>query len=215
MTETTAMSRTTQDLLGAVDRIGPLIAKHAAEAEMNRQLSRAVYDGMRRAGLFAILAPKTRGGLELHPVECVRVWEAIVRFDSAAAWNLAMNQAVTGFAAWLPAAGVDELFYDGPPTVAGALHPPPPQSEQMAAGGLPDRSRLQAVAITPTRWGRSRWCATRALLEAGARASGQASAVINVSSVTPLTALVRRSPTPRVRRRSTASPCRWLGRWRH
>ena len=58
---------------------------------------------MLEAGLFGMLAPKAHGGLELHPVEVMRVWEAVARIDSAAGWNLVMNQAVAGFAAWLPA----------------------------------------------------------------------------------------------------------------
>lgn len=71
-----------------------------------------------------MLAPKARGGVELHPVGCMHVWEAIARLDAAAAWNLVMNQAIAAFAAWLPADGVDELFRNGVPTVAGALNPP-------------------------------------------------------------------------------------------
>ena len=37
--------------------------------------------------------PGRYGGLEVHPVEAMRVWEAVARVDSAAAWNLVMNQA--------------------------------------------------------------------------------------------------------------------------
>ncbi len=122
--EAMTTSDMTQNLLDAVDRIGPLIKEHAAEAEADRQLSRPVYDAMYRAGLFAMLAPKARGGIELHPVECMRVWEAIARFDAAAAWNLVMNQAIAAFAAWLPADGVAEVFRNDLPTVAGALNPP-------------------------------------------------------------------------------------------
>jgi len=51
------------------------------------------------AGLFAMLAPKAYGGLELHPVEVMRVWEAVVRIDSSAAWNPVMNQGIPGYAA--------------------------------------------------------------------------------------------------------------------
>jgi alkylation response protein AidB-like acyl-CoA dehydrogenase len=79
---------------------------------------------MYNAGLFAMLAPKAHGGLELHPIEAMQVWESIARSDSAAAWNLVMNQAVAAYAAWLPAAGAQELFRDGPATIAGALNPP-------------------------------------------------------------------------------------------
>ena len=114
----------TQALLDAVERIRPIIEEHAGSAEADRQLSDVVYDAMHQAELFAMLAPKAHGGLELHPVEAMRVWEAVARIDSAAAWNLVMNQAISAFAAWLPAEGANELFRDGPPTTAGALNPP-------------------------------------------------------------------------------------------
>ena len=62
-------NQTVSDLLGAIDRIGPLIAEHAADAEATRRLSRAVHQAMYDAGLFAMLAPKAYGGLELHPAD--------------------------------------------------------------------------------------------------------------------------------------------------
>jgi alkylation response protein AidB-like acyl-CoA dehydrogenase len=83
-----ATSDATEHLLSAVDRIRPLIMENAANAEANRQLSGVVYDAMYQAGLFAMLAPKARGGFELHPVESMRVLEAVARIDSASAWNL-------------------------------------------------------------------------------------------------------------------------------
>ena len=112
------------ELLEAVERIRPLIEEHAESAEANRQLSSVVYDAMYQAGLFAMLAPKAYGGLELHTVEAMRVWEDVARIDSAAAWNLVMNQAISGFAAWLAPEGAREIFRDGPATTAGALNPP-------------------------------------------------------------------------------------------
>ena len=114
----------TMHLLHEVERLRPLIKDNAASAEANRQLSSVVYDAMYAAGLFTLLAPKAHGGLEGHPVEAMQVWEAVARIDAAAAWNLVMNQAVAAYAAWLPAAGAQEVFRDGPPTVAGALNPP-------------------------------------------------------------------------------------------
>lgn len=84
----------TQALLQAVEEIRPVIEEHAQAAEANRQLADEVYDAMYRAGLYAMLAPKAYGGLEVHPVEAMQVWEAVARIDSAAAWNLVMNQAI-------------------------------------------------------------------------------------------------------------------------
>jgi alkylation response protein AidB-like acyl-CoA dehydrogenase len=119
-----ATSDVTTDLLQAVECLRPLINDNAASAEANRQLSSAVYDAMVETGLFTMLAPKAHGGLEVHPVEAMQVWEAVARIDAAAAWNLVMNQAIAQYAAWLPAAGAQEVFRNGPPTVAGALNPP-------------------------------------------------------------------------------------------
>ena len=119
-----ATSDVTADLLHEVERLRPLIKDNAARAEANRQLSSAVYDAMVESGLFTMLAPKAHGGLEVHPVEAMQVWEAVARIDAAAAWNLVMNQAIVQYAAWLPAAGAQEVFRNGPPTVAGALNPP-------------------------------------------------------------------------------------------
>jgi hypothetical protein len=51
-------SQTVSDLLGAIERIGPLIGEHALAAEADRRLSGAVHQAMYDAGLFAMLAPK-------------------------------------------------------------------------------------------------------------------------------------------------------------
>ena len=95
----------TSELLAAVERIAPVVQAHADTAEADRRLSGAAYDAMYEAGLFAMLAPQAHGGLELHPVEAMRVWEAVARIDSAAAWNLVMNQAISAYAAWLSRRG--------------------------------------------------------------------------------------------------------------
>jgi alkylation response protein AidB-like acyl-CoA dehydrogenase len=110
-------------LLDRVQRIEPIIKEHAADAEANRRLSNAVYDAMYDAGLFAMLAPRAYGGLELHPVDAMRVWEAVARADASAAWNLVMNQAIAGVVAWLPDASAREVMRRGPTTIAGALNP--------------------------------------------------------------------------------------------
>jgi alkylation response protein AidB-like acyl-CoA dehydrogenase len=112
------------ELLDNVERIRPILAEHAPGNEADRRLSPVAYQAMADAGLFAMLAPKAYGGLEVHPVDFLRVLEAVARIDSAAAWNLSMTQMIASFAAWLPDAGAREIFRDGPATVAGALNPP-------------------------------------------------------------------------------------------
>ena len=122
--QSTQAQSTTTTLLAQVERIRPILEQQRPIAEVERRLPEAAFAAMLDAGLFGMLAPKAHGGLELHPVEVMRVWEAVARIDSAAAWNLVMNQAIAAFAAWLPAEGAHELFGDGPTTVAGSLFPP-------------------------------------------------------------------------------------------
>ena len=125
-TETQAdgsVKRTLRELLEVVEQLRPIIEANAPLAEAERKLQAEVFDAMRDGGLFDMQTPRLYGGLKLHPVETMRVGEAVARIDSAAAWNLVMNQAVGGFAAWLPEEGARELFGDGPTTVAGAFFP--------------------------------------------------------------------------------------------
>ena len=118
------MINTTARLLDAVEVPRPILTEDAERAEVERVPSPATYQAMYDAELFAMLAPRRYGGFELHPTECMRVWEAVARIDASAAWNLVMNQGIANYAAWLPEAGVEELFSNGIPTIAGALHPP-------------------------------------------------------------------------------------------
>jgi indole-3-acetate monooxygenase len=118
------MTKATEGLLAAVETIRPILLANAQQAETERAPTAAMYQALYDAGLFAMLAPRRYGGLELRLGECMRVWEAVARIDASAAWNLVMNQAIANYAAWLPEAGVKELFASGIPTTAGALHPP-------------------------------------------------------------------------------------------
>ena len=115
---------TTARLLNAVETIRPILLEDTKKAEAERVPTSTAYQAMYNAGLFAMLAPRRYGGFELHPADCMRVWEAVARIDASAAWNLVMNQGIANYAAWLPEAGVKELFSNGIPTIAGALHPP-------------------------------------------------------------------------------------------
>jgi alkylation response protein AidB-like acyl-CoA dehydrogenase len=74
----------TDKLLAEVERLRPLIAEHAPAAETNRRLSTVVYDAMYSAGLFGMLAPRARGGHEIHPVAYSQVIEAVAQIDAVA-----------------------------------------------------------------------------------------------------------------------------------
>jgi alkylation response protein AidB-like acyl-CoA dehydrogenase len=112
-------------LLDAVERLRPILERCGAQAEAERALPHEAYDALLDAGLFRMLAPKAFGGLELHPIEAIRVIEAVARIDSAAGWCLNISQSVATFTCWLPKEGGEELFERGPDTLfAGGFFPP-------------------------------------------------------------------------------------------
>jgi hypothetical protein len=62
--------KTVADLepLEGVRTLGPLIRDHAEEAERERRVAAPVIAGMKAAGLFRLLTPRSLGGLEVDPL---------------------------------------------------------------------------------------------------------------------------------------------------
>jgi alkylation response protein AidB-like acyl-CoA dehydrogenase len=122
------------ELLRRVGDLGPLIRKHAPEAERNRCLSAAVVDAMREADLYTMARPKAYGGLELDPVSSFRVVEEVARHDSAAGWNLNLSTAGDYIPAWLPDDGAEEVLTT-PRLILGASFNPNPGGAVAVDGG--------------------------------------------------------------------------------
>ncbi len=121
----TATVATIGSLLEQVARIRPIIEERSADGEEQRRLADPVYDAMIGAGLFRLTVPKALDGLELHPVETYRVWEAVARIDTAAGWNLALNSIAPVFVSMGSQQLADEVFAHGPDVVeAGSFLQP-------------------------------------------------------------------------------------------
>src|SRR6478735_3905259 len=88
-------------LLAVVKALRPTIAAGRDSAEANRRLDDDVFAAMVSAGLTAMPLPRALGGSEIHPVDLLRVWEAVARIDPAAGWNLLMTSGATNVAAFM------------------------------------------------------------------------------------------------------------------
>jgi len=111
------------DPLASVERLKPLILEWASDAEEQRRLAPPVTEALREAGLFRMLRPRSRGGLELDPVAEFRVAEALAGVDSGAAWNVQVSNASELFGAWFPDQSSKEVFGDPKSIVAGSFNP--------------------------------------------------------------------------------------------
>jgi indole-3-acetate monooxygenase len=133
--EQPANSDVAASLIEAVHRIGPFIREHSESAEKNRRLPRPVFDALASAGLQRMLMPRSLGGLEVDPVTCARVVEALASYDSAAAWSLQSGNVNAYWSCILPEEGVEEIYGSSPSVmVAAGFHPP--QHAREVPGGF-------------------------------------------------------------------------------
>jgi alkylation response protein AidB-like acyl-CoA dehydrogenase len=120
-------------LLAAARGLGPLVRAHAAQAEQRRRLAPEVVAGLREAGLFRLLLPRSLGGLEVDPVTCGLVVEEIAGFDSCAGWALQANSG-GWWTARLPTEGAEEIYGGNPDAIMSAAFHPPQQAVEAPGG---------------------------------------------------------------------------------
>ena len=102
-----------ETLLAAAREIGPLIRRHADEAEQQRRLSKPVLEALRETGLLKMATPKSLGGLEADPITRALVVEEVGRHDSAAGWTLENPVDWAFFCSRLPDEGAEEIYANG------------------------------------------------------------------------------------------------------
>lgn len=123
-----------EEMLGRARGLGPLIREHAERAEQRRRLAPEVIVGLREAGLFRLLLPRSMGGLELDPATCALIVEEIAGFDSAAGWALQAGNEGAWWAARLPTHGAEEMYAGNPSAVVAAAFHPPQQAVETTGG---------------------------------------------------------------------------------
>lgn len=109
-----------ESLLAAARDLGPLIRKHADEAEKQRRLSKPVLEALHDTGLLKMATPKSLGGLESDPITRALVVEEVGRHDSAAGWTLENPVDWAFFCSRLPDEGAEEIYAKGGGTLIAA-----------------------------------------------------------------------------------------------
>ncbi|HUP70776.1 MAG TPA: acyl-CoA dehydrogenase family protein [Acidimicrobiales bacterium] len=107
-------------MIDRVERILPLVQANAAGMEEARSLSPEVVAAMREAGVFRMCVPAEYGGpREADPLEEVGVFEALAAADGATGWCAMISSGTPLITAFMPEAGVKEIYADGPDVVFG------------------------------------------------------------------------------------------------
>jgi indole-3-acetate monooxygenase len=121
-------------LMDAAREIGPLIRKHADEAERERRLSKPVLEALKETGLLKMAIPKSLGGLESDPITRALVVEEVGRHDSAAGWTLENPVDWAFFCARLPDEGAEEIYAKGGDVVIAAQFGRPLAAKKVDGG---------------------------------------------------------------------------------
>lgn len=113
-----------RQMLDAVATIAPTFEAEAEESERLGRLSDASMQAIRSAGLIGIRTPQVFGGYEADPITELEVLEAASRADGSAGWCLGILTGSSAMAAaYLSRESAEEIFADGPVSMAGAPTP--------------------------------------------------------------------------------------------
>lgn len=100
----------TRELVGRAEKIAPMIAQQAMQAEQSRRIGDEVIEQVRAAGLFEILVPKKYGGHELGISSMVEVMKALSPLDVSTGWTLAFYMVHNWMWCLLPEQAQKEIF---------------------------------------------------------------------------------------------------------
>ena len=103
--------------------LAPAIQAHRDDCERQRRLTPALFQELRRAGIFNLTVPRAFGGTQVDLTTFVSVIEELSRHDGSVGWN-AMIAGSYGFLAdYLPEATAKAIFGSGDALIAGTLAP--------------------------------------------------------------------------------------------
>lgn len=110
-------------LLESVRSMTPKIRAASADLDKTRTIAPDVIDLLRDAGLFQLLVPRSRRGLELDPRSFGEVVEELSYADGSVGWCVMIGGGLSALAGSLPASGADEVFAEQGSIMAGTFRP--------------------------------------------------------------------------------------------
>ena len=117
---------THEELIQRAVDLQPLLAKNAAQTELDRRVVEENIQAIREAGLFKITVPKRFGGYEVPIRTKLEVSAALAEGCGSTAWVTALTNVCNWMTGLLPDQAQQEVFGADPDArVAGVLAPSP------------------------------------------------------------------------------------------
>lgn len=124
---------TPEDILQAARELVPEITRRQAEIAAARKLPRDLVDKLKRAGVFRIMVPKARGGVEMPLPQQAELMEILGYADPSVSWVVKIGSDSGFWGAWLDDEAARELYPD-PDCVTAGQAPPNGRALRVAGG---------------------------------------------------------------------------------
>lgn len=126
-----------EDVLAAVDRILPILARNADKAEIDRALPQESYDALIESGALRLFVPRRFGGVESGYRTYVDTTVKVASACGASAWFCFILNAADWSVGWLGQEAQDSVWRDGPQNkVIVPLTPGPDFHAERVEGGM-------------------------------------------------------------------------------
>jgi alkylation response protein AidB-like acyl-CoA dehydrogenase len=106
-----------------IARVEPVLRAYAPAAEAERRLAPEAIEALVDAGVFRTWVPRAYGGLEMEPIQALKMFEELSRIDSAAGWVASNSAFIASVAQAFPDEGTAEVFADPRVVLAGSSQP--------------------------------------------------------------------------------------------
>jgi indole-3-acetate monooxygenase len=110
-------------LIAAAEKLAREFAPRAAEIERVRRIPADISKQMAAAGFYRMFVPEVYGGLEVSPLDGVRVFETLARADASCAWVAFIGATSGSVLARLPPDFAQEIFPHPETLITGVFAP--------------------------------------------------------------------------------------------
>jgi indole-3-acetate monooxygenase len=111
-------------IMAEIEDLAPEIAARASDAEAARRISADILQMLKSLGVFRMMVPRVKHGLELEFPAVARIFQKLAKIDGSVGWISRIVGAMPIFLPRLPSECYDEIYRHGPDVMfAGVIQP--------------------------------------------------------------------------------------------
>lgn len=124
----------TEEVLAAIDEIGPLIAEQASQGEIDRRVTDTVLNALREAGALETFIPGRFGGADRSVADFLRICRQVALYDGGTSWVVTLASLGNWMSTFYPAEVQDAIRGEKPLAAVSAVVAPSATVERVDGG---------------------------------------------------------------------------------